>query len=150
MCTIYAFSFSDEPPEVTNHPESLSNVFPGKPVTFTAEATGTGPLNYHWEWKPAEEEGGSSNWQPCHAEWSDCATLTIPSVQKSNEGSYRCVISNYAGSQTSKPAKLEVVKFLPAICCLDDSITLVHCSELKICNFDCHLEMPKLFCFCIF
>ena len=75
-------------------------------MTFTAEATGTGPLNYHWEWKPAEEEGESKTWQQCCAEWSDSVTLTIPSVQKCNEGSYHCVISNYAGSQISNTAKL--------------------------------------------
>ena len=102
------FSFSDEPPKVTNHPKSLSKVLSGKPVTFTAEATGTEPLNYHWEWKPVEEEGGSKKWQPCHTEWCDGATLTIPSVLKCNEGSYRCVISNCAGNETSNPAKLEV------------------------------------------
>ena len=104
------FSFSDEPPKVTNHPKSLNKVLSGKPVTFTAEATGTEPLNYHWEWKPVEEEGGSKKWQPCHAEWCDDATLIIPSVQKGNEGSYRCVISNYAGSQASNPANLSVGK----------------------------------------
>ena len=77
-------------------------------MTFTAEATGMGPLNYYWEWKPAEEEGESKTWQQCCAEWSDGVTLTIPSVQKCNEGSYRCVISNYAGSQTSNPADREL------------------------------------------
>ena len=115
------FSFSDEPPKVTNHPKRLSNVLSGKPVTFTAEATGTEPLNYHWEWKPVEEEGGSKKWQPCHAEWCDGATLTIPSVQKCNEGSYRCVISNYAGSQTSNPAKLEVSWLFTSLC-MDDIV----------------------------
>ena len=62
-------------------------------------------MKYHWQWKLAEEEG---EWQPCDAEWCDGATLTIPSVQKSNEGSYRCVISNCAGNETSKQAKLKV------------------------------------------
>ena len=100
------FSFSDEPPKITNHPKSLNKVLSGKPVTFTAEATGTEPLNYQWEWKPVEED--SEEWQSCDADLSDGATLTIPSVQKSNEGSYHCVVSNYAGSQTSNPAKLEV------------------------------------------
>ena len=76
---------------------------------FTLQATGTEPLSYHWQWKPAEE-GGSEGWQTCRAEWSDGATLTIPSVQKSNEGNYRCVISNYAGTQTSNPAKLSIGK----------------------------------------
>ena len=75
---------------------------------FTVQATGTEPLSYHWQWKPAEEESGSEEWQSCPAEWCDGATLTIPSVQKSNEGWYCCVISNCAGSQASNPAKLEV------------------------------------------
>ena len=106
--TVYAFSFSDEPPKVTNNPKNLSKVSPGKPMTFTAEGTGTEPLSYHWEWKPAEEE--SKEWQPCHAEWCDGATLTIPNVQECNEGSYRCVISNYGGSQASISANLSVGK----------------------------------------
>ena len=84
------------------------DAIPGNPVEFTIQATGTEPLNYNWEWSPAGE-GGSEEWQPCSgAEGSDTTTLTIPSVQKSNQGSYRCVVSNCAGSQTSRPAKLEV------------------------------------------
>ena len=80
-------------------------------MKLTVQATGTEPLSYHWQWKPAEEEeGGSKEWQPCDTKWSEGATLTIPSVQKSNEGSYCCVISNYAGSQTSNPAELSVGK----------------------------------------
>ena len=80
-------------------------------MKLTVQATGTEPLSYHWQWKPAkEEEGRSKEWQPCDTKWSDGATLTIPIVQKSNEGSYCCVISNYAGSQTSNPAELSVGK----------------------------------------
>ena len=100
---------SDEPPKLTSQPQSLSNVAPGTGVLFAIQATGTEPLNFHWQWKPAEE-CESEEWQPCDAEWCDGATLTVPSVQKSNEGSYRCVINNYAGTQTSNPAKLSVGK----------------------------------------
>ena len=73
-------------------------------------------LNYQWQWKPAAKKGwmwwwgGSEEWQPCDAEWSDGGTLTIPKVQKSNEGSYRCIITNCGGSQTSKAASLSVGK----------------------------------------
>ena len=49
------------------------------------------------DFKPVEEEGVSKEWQPCHAEWSDGATLN-PSVQKSN------------GSQASNPVNLSVGK----------------------------------------
>ena len=78
-------------------------------MAFTVQATGTEPLNYHWQWNPAEEDG-SEEWQSCDAEWSDDATLTIPSVQQFNEGSYRCVICNSAGTQISKPAQISVGK----------------------------------------
>ena len=68
-------------------------------------------MHYQWEWKPAGEERGSEGWLSCTAEWSDGATLTIPSVQKSNEGWYHCVISNCAGTVISKPVQLSVGKY---------------------------------------
>ena len=74
----------------------------GKFAKFTIQAIGTEPLSYQWQWKPV--------WQPCDAEWCDGAILTIPNTQKSNEGSYHCVISNCAGSQTSNSAKLSIGK----------------------------------------
>ena len=97
-----------DPPRITSDPQNLKDALCGKPVTFTAEATGTEPLNYQWEWKQAIDD---DEWQPCDGETFTGAAssrLTILSVQKSNEGSYRCVISNCAGSQTSNPAKLSV------------------------------------------
>ena len=80
-------------------------------MVFTIQATGTDPLSYKWQWKPAAEAEGLSEeslWQPCDAEGADSASLTITSVQKSNEGSYHCVVSNIAGTQTSEPAKLSI------------------------------------------
>ena len=76
---------------------------------FTAEATGTS-LSYQWEWKPKKKWGRSGKWQSCDMESSDGATLTICKVEKSHTGSYRCVISNHIGSQTSNPANLSVGK----------------------------------------
>ena len=107
------FYFIDEPPEIINHPESFKEIFPGKTVAFTVQATGTEPMSYRWEWKPAMDRDGSEEWQPCNTEGfsgTESSTLVISSVQKLNEGSYRSVISNYAGSKTSQPAKLSVGK----------------------------------------
>ena len=94
-----------EPPRITTHPKDfkLEDTVLGQQVSFTIQATGTKPLNYQWQYNP-DTEGWSEEWQPCSG--SNTATLTIPSVQKSNEGSYRCVVSNCAGSRTSKAAKL--------------------------------------------
>ena len=41
-------------------------------------------------------------------EWFHDTTLKIPNVQKSNKGSYWCVVNNCAGSQISKAAKLSI------------------------------------------
>jgi len=79
-------------------------------VNFTITTTGTEPLNYQWLWKPAREEGGSEEWQLCDVEGPRTTVLSIPSVQKSNEGQYHCNISNSAGSQTSNTATLSLGK----------------------------------------
>ena len=108
FCFLHILLHLADPPRITSDPQNLKDVLCGKPVTFTAEATGTEPLNYQWEWKQAIED---DEWQPCDGETFTGAAssrLTILSVQKSTEGSYRCVISNCAGSQTSNPAKLSV------------------------------------------
>ena len=102
-----------DPPSITTHPQDLKDTIQGKFAKFAIQATGTEPMNYHWQWKPAEEEDGSKEWQLCPAESCNGATLTIPSVQKCNEGSYCCVISNCAGTETSNPAQLGVGKNPP-------------------------------------
>ena len=73
-------------------------------MTFSIQATGTEPLNYQWECKIGD---GSGEWQSRDVEsfrGANSSTLTIPSVQKSNEGSYCCIVSNCAGSETSQCA----------------------------------------------
>ena len=105
------------PPRITRHPHNIKDAVPGKPVMFTVQADGTGPLSYQWWWKPAEEEGGSEEWQQCNVENSDSASLTITHVHKSNEGRYRCVVSNIAGTLTSEPVKLSIGES-PYINCL--------------------------------
>ena len=104
------FPHPDEPPRITVHPQDLKNMVPSTPLTFTVEATGTDPLSYQWEVKTGSGKGG---WQLCDVEsfpGANSSTLTIPSVQKANEGSYRCTVSNCAGSETSQCATLTVGK----------------------------------------
>ena len=94
------------------HPMAVENAVPGQAVTFTVHTTGTEPMNYQWWWKPAgsDELGRKEEWQLCDVECSDGTTLRIPNVEKLNEGSYQCIISNCAGIQVSTEAKLSVGK----------------------------------------
>ena len=89
----------------------MKDVVPGKPVTFIILASGTEPLSYQWELKTGY---GSQGWQLCDMErfsGANNSTLIIPTVQKSNEGSYRCTVTNYAASETSECATLTVGEF---------------------------------------
>ena len=95
------------PPRIVNHPQEIKAIW-GASVAFMVKAAGTKPLSYTWQLKTG---GWIGRWQSCDVErfpGANSSTLTIPSVQKSHEGNYRCVISNIVGSQTSKAAKLEV------------------------------------------
>ena len=122
-CTFHVF-FSAESPKITCQPVSQNDVVPGNTVVFTIQATGSQPLNYHWEWKPAVEGGRGEEWQPCPAGWCDGGTLTIPRAHKSIEGSYRCSVSNNNGSHTSEPAELSVGKN-------DSCISQLLCNEKR-------------------
>ena len=113
MFSLPNFLHVADPPTITQHPEELNGVVPGKPVTFAVRATGTEPLAYQWQWKSAGEGSSSGEWQECNAERfpdANSPKLIISSVQKSNEGSYRGVVSNCSGIQISKPAKLSIGK----------------------------------------
>ena len=110
--SLLCFNIVVEPPRITTHPQDIKDIVGGKTAMFTIQATGTEPLNYNWQWKPDEKGGRSEEWQPCTAKGSDGTTLTIPSVQKLNEGSYCCVISNCAGTQISEPAQLTISKLI--------------------------------------
>ena len=120
-----------DPPIVTARPEGVKDAIPGQPVTFTIQATGTKPLSYQWEQKPSS---GSDKWQCCDMErllGADSSTLTIPTAQKSDEGSYCCTVRNCAGSETSDPAALTLCKY-------------THCKK-QICCFNSYrFPVPKI------
>ena len=110
--SLFLFLHTADPPCITTHPKGLKDAVPGQSVTFTVHVTGTEPISYQWQWKPAtDEQEGVEEWQLCDMEGSHGTTLKIPNYQKSNEGSYHCVVSNSAGSQISKAAKLHTGKY---------------------------------------
>ena len=121
----FLFLHTADPPRVTTHPEGLKDAFPGQPVTFTVHATGTEPLSYQWRWTLVQsgDKSEKEEWQLCDVKRPNGHTLTISSVQKSNEGSYHCVVSNCAGSQTSEPATLSVGK---------NPVSIANCVHVQI------------------
>jgi dienelactone hydrolase len=66
----------------------------GSTVTFAAAATGTAPLAYHWRFNGVDLYR------------ADNATFVLPNAQWSNAGGYSVVVSNAAGSVTSRIALL--------------------------------------------
>ena len=92
----------------------LKNVLPGKGVVFSVQATGTLPLGYKWQWKQFGLDGEQDEWQSLTSEdgvlQRPAAELKLASVKAHNAGYYRCVVSNCAGSTTSKCVRLTVGK----------------------------------------
>ena len=95
-------SLAADPPRIATHPREIKDTVPGNLVEFTIQATGTEPLNYQWGYKIGDGDDVE------RIPGANSSTLTILSVQKSNEGSYHCTVSNCAGSETSKYATLSL------------------------------------------
>ena len=87
---------SATPPEVTQNPRPRT-INAGRTLTLSVQATGTAPLQYQW----------LRNDEPLPTQTD--FTLTIPSAQPSDSGSYRCRVTNTAGSDLSDPAAVQVL-----------------------------------------
>ena len=69
------------PPAVTSQPyKSTATV--GSPASFTVGASGTGPISFQWLLNGAPIAGATAQ------------TLTLPSVQVSDAGTYSAVVTN--------------------------------------------------------
>jgi hypothetical protein len=92
-------------PAITTQPANKT-VTAGQTAAFSVTASGTTPLTYQWQKNNANISGATA------------ATYTTPATTLAMSGStYRCVVTNSAGSATSNPATLTVtppVSSLPA------------------------------------
>ncbi len=89
-----------EPPAITTQPESVT-VIEGDAVTFTVEASGTGPLSYQWQFNGTDIAGATE------------ASLTLDSARGADAGLYLVVVSSSAGSTVSAEAELIVTASEP-------------------------------------
>ena len=87
---------------MTVHPVDETDIAPGSNVSFSVTATGTAPLSYQWQKDGVDLTDGD------RITGATTATLTITGVMESDEGGYRCVVSNSLGMDTSNNATLTV------------------------------------------
>src|SRR5262245_60483578 len=82
-------------PAITIHPRSQS-VSLGANVTFSVRGSGVAPLSYQWRFSGADISGAITN------------LLILTNVKLLHAGNYEAVISDAAGSTTSRVATLNV------------------------------------------
>jgi hypothetical protein len=91
------------PPAITL-PPATQTVIVGQPATFTVAASGTGPLTYQWTKNGAPISGATTS------------SYTTPATGSGDNGAmYAVVVSNAAGTVTSKAATLTVNSTPPVI-----------------------------------
>ena len=103
--TTKAVSLSVTPvprPTVTAQPQA-QNVRAGRTVSFTFGVSGLA-MTYQWQ---VSKDGGTT-WKDCVSAGHDTDTLTFTAKTGYHGWMYRCVVSNYGGTRTSKAVKLSV------------------------------------------
>jgi uncharacterized repeat protein (TIGR02543 family) len=82
------------PPEILHDPEDLV-VSKGKQAEFRVTSTGTEPLSYQWYFFETNSIGGATN-----------SLCVVNDVKREDMGKYSVIITNDAGSVTSRVAQL--------------------------------------------
>jgi hypothetical protein len=90
------------PPSITNQP-AATNILAGSTFNLTVGATGTAPLTYRWTLEGVNVSGATNS------------MLTVSNAQAANEGIYRVVVANTAGSITSSVALVRILPSAPVI-----------------------------------
>ena len=94
---------------------SQKDILKGSPLHFIIRATGTKPLTYKWQWKPAGKEGEQHEWQDLSCDGTTFQEveggLKLAGVQACHAGDYRCVVSSSTGSEISLCASLTVGEY---------------------------------------
>ncbi|MFO7536235.1 MAG: immunoglobulin domain-containing protein [Kiritimatiellia bacterium] len=89
-----------DPPTITVQPVNKA-VNGGQPATFSVTASGTEPLYYQWQKNTVDISGAIGT------------NYTIAAAAQTDEGSFRCIVTNVAGTATSSAATLTVTVYGP-------------------------------------
>jgi PKD repeat protein len=101
--TSVTISVTPAPPRITLQPLNLS-IKVGQSATFSVAADGTEPLGYQWQKNGMDIEGATAE-----------SHITPATTLADNGSTFRCVVSNVAGSATSETATLTVLANLPPL-----------------------------------
>ena len=94
------FLLTVDPPKITQHPERKS-VATGTSTNFTVEASGD-DLQFKWKKNGKDLHDGNKK------QGTKTHTLCIKNVEKSDKGSYQCLVENDVGEELSEEANLAV------------------------------------------
>ena len=94
---LWSFATVKSLPEIDQYPQDLL-VKPGQTAEFSVTVISVTPIQYAW-YKVAD---GGDNLM------SQDATLTVPNVQKADEGYYYCVVTNAGGEEVTPLVRLAV------------------------------------------
>jgi alpha-tubulin suppressor-like RCC1 family protein len=86
-----------ESPSITQQPAANTGVTVGNAVYLTVTAIGLAPLSYQWTFSGTNLPAATNYF------------LSLPSVQTSQQGSYRVIVANPIGSVTSAVANVTVL-----------------------------------------
>ena len=87
-------------PGITKHPEDQT-VKVGKNATFNVIATGTFPLTYQWQKNGTNITGATNS-----------SYTTPPTTIQDNGATFRVIVTNSAGNNTSNSAKLTIISIV--------------------------------------
>jgi parallel beta-helix repeat protein len=90
------------PPTILSQPQGLA-VSAGTTTNLSVAAQGSSPVGYQWSFENTPIPGATN------------ATLLLTNLQANNEGFYRVVVTNAAGSATSAAALVRVLPAAPTI-----------------------------------
>ena len=110
-----SLAFNSQALSILSAPQSVT-VTEGDPVTFAVLAAGVSPIQYQWLFESNVLANATNN------------VLTFASVNRTNAGNYRVVVTNAYLALTSAPAVLGVVVQPPILSiALQDSDILITC-----------------------
>jgi hypothetical protein len=91
---------------ITQQPQSTTNVVPAQSATFSVVAMGTPPLSYQWYYST----NGSAGIFAALADQTNTSLVLSPVLQTTNAGFFFAVVTNGASAATSSVAALTIYR----------------------------------------